>query len=140
MTTELAKPADPMNDFQEKIIKRLRDDIREMLPDEALEKLALRAVDDEFFKPRERFDSYSRVIDSRPSWFVEKVAEIARPIIQEKAAQFVEANQSLIEKSIYSFVSAENLSLLMCAAMSKATSQQIMEAADLIVARIKQNY
>ena len=57
-----------IDQFQAKVVERLRDDIRDLLPEEVLKELVTRAVEHEFFKPREIYqNSYSSQPQKAPS-------------------------------------------------------------------------
>ena len=131
---------DPMQTFQDKVVKKLRTDIGEMLPDDALAKLAQRAVDEHFFKERANKDSYGHVREREPSWFVEEVAKIADPLIKKAVAQWVADHEDQIEKAVVDYLSEQNLTLVAVAAMQAATMDQFSQMASQIVQQIKQGH
>ena len=141
MSEELAPP-DPMQAFQERVKEKLRDDIAGMLPDEALAQLVQRAVDEEFFKKRtvKVGGAYSSATEERPSWFVQEVTKVAKPLLEAMVRDYVAEHTEVIKKAVDEFLSSQNLLLLTFAVMRPMTIQDIAEAANAIVTRVRQPY
>lgn len=132
---------DPMQTFRDRVLEKLRGDIGEMLPDEALATLVQQAVNDQFFKERKVPSSRTYGPDeTKPSWFVEEVARIGTPIIREHIAAWVSDNRETIDAAVKEFLSSQNLMLLMMAAMQQHTSQAIWSSAEAFYRRTKQPY
>jgi hypothetical protein len=128
----------PMQTFEEKVKNRLKETIADMLPDDALAALVQRAVDEQFFKERVYGDQYNR--KTYPSWFVEEVADLAKPIIEEHIARAFEERKDEIKKAIDGYIASENLTLLMVAAMSQKLSADLFAHAEGIVNRLRRTY
>ena len=114
----------PMEQFQEKIMAKLRDDIGAMLPPEVLQSMVERAVEEQFFKERripQRFSSD----EIKPSWFVEEVAKEAQPLIREMVTEHVQKNRAQIEQGIRAFLDDQNL-LLVSMSIVRAEFQMMM--------------
>jgi hypothetical protein len=109
MTNEVAKKIDPMADFQAKLQKRVRDDIRDLLPEDAVAALVKNAVEDEFFKPRMVAEDRWSSPKERPSWFVEEVVKAAQPIIQDAVKAAIAAHPAAVEKVIKDFLDENKL-------------------------------
>jgi len=125
---EVATNVDPMQTFQEKVVEKLRGDIGEMLPDEALVKLVERAVDEQFFKERTVYVQYGNDT-KKPSWFVEAIGEVATPLIKKTVEQYVADHEDVIKKALEDYLTEHNLTLLMVAAISQNMSSEIMNQA-----------
>lgn len=110
MSTDLAKPKSPMEEFQDNLKKSLRDDIARMLPDAAVAEMIQRVVNEEFFTKRKvpmpGRGSYSSETIDRPSVFQELVMEAAKPILEREAAKLVERLEYKIADQIRDTVEA----------------------------------
>lgn len=140
MNLPATQTGDPMEEFRQRVLEKLRADIGAMLPDEALTGLVQQAVKEQFFAERKLTDSYGRVTDSKPSWFVEEVAKLGEPIIREHIRHWMADNHALIDEAIKKFLADQNLMLLMVGAMQSATTSQIFEAANAFFERTKRGY
>lgn len=93
MSTDIAKPKSPMEEFQDNLKKSLRDDIARMLPEAALADMIKRVVEEEFFTkrhvPAPNRGSYSNETVEVPSAFQAMVVKAATPIIEREAAKLV---------------------------------------------------
>lgn len=115
MNKEIVEHQDPMKAFQEKVVDKLRGDIGEMLPDNALNKLVERAVEEQFFKPvsvKIQGNFGSRTTEEKPSWFMREVTEQVKPLIEKAAAVYVEEHKDEIQAGIDKFISEQNLTIL----------------------------
>jgi hypothetical protein len=114
-----AVPTDPMAEFQQKLRERVRNDIRELLPEEAIAALVQKAVNDEFFEKRMVRDGsgWNERQVQRPSLFVEAVIEAAKPIIAEEVRKFIAGRPETVEAVIVDFLDANKLAV--------ATAQQL---------------
>lgn len=137
-------PRNPMAEFQERVLSELKTKIGEMLPDEALQELVKRAVEEQFFTPRKVINPngmYSRPeFIEKPSWFVEEVAKSAEPVIKKLVEEYVEQNKMEIEKAVKQFLEAQNLLLLTFAALRMQMFPDIAACAEAIIVRMKQQY
>ena len=140
MTHEIAVHVDPMKEFQERVQKKLREDIGAMLPDEVLQALIKKAVEEEFFKERISRGTYGNETERRPSWFVEAVAKAAKPMLQQHVEAWVEANKDVLKKALQEFMTKENLLLLAMAQMRSTVAADMSDIATTIVTRIKGGY
>lgn len=133
---------DPMQAFRDRVLAKLRADIGDMLPDEALAGLVQQAVQDQFFKTRKEVtgDRWNERTVDKPSWFVEEVGRIATPMIEAHVAAYVKDNREVIAKAVKDFLDAQNLTLLTVAAMRQVTFNDVHELAGAIVQRMKQGY
>lgn len=112
MTDVPAHKPDPMAEFQAQLQERVRNDIRDLLPADAVAALVQRAIDDEFFKPRQVQDgSWGSRTKEVPSFFVEEVVKAAKPIIEAAVAKFVAEHPEAIEKVIKDFLDTDKLAV-----------------------------
>lgn len=103
-------PTDPITEFQDKLKQRIRDDIRDLLPDSAVAGLVEKAVNEEFFQPRRVDEDYGRW-RMEPSWFVTEIRKAAEPIIRAEVSRFIAENPAAIEKVIAEFLDTNKLTV-----------------------------
>lgn len=129
MTNEVDVKRDPMEEFRDKLQKRVREDIRDLIPEDAIEALVKRAVEDEFFKPSKEFDhsTYASRVVECPSWFVKEVVKAVTPIMNECVQKFVEENKELIEKQLQQFFERERLCLLVTEKLTDKLNNALMD-------------
>jgi len=128
--------SNPMEDFQTRVLKKVREDIGKMLPDEVVESLVQRAIDEQFFQPRKVYRSYGGH-DEEPSWFIKEVTRLSKPLIESYVAAHIKEHEPAIKKAVEQFLSTQSLTLLTIAALQQTTRQDIFELAELIVRGIK---
>lgn len=140
MSELMTQQGDPMQAFRQRVLEKLRADIGSMLPDSALDGLVQQAVKDQFFAERKTMDSYGRVQETKPGWFVEEVAKLAKPIVDKHVQHWVADNRNILEDAIKKFLADQNLLLLAMATMQHQTTQQIFEAANAFHQITKRGY
>lgn len=109
--TAVAIPVDPMADFQNKLKERVRNDIRDLLPDDAVAALVKKAVEEEFFKPRKIDEGYGRTKEE-PSWFVTEIRKAAEPIIREAVGKVIAESPETVHKVIAEYLDTNKLSVV----------------------------
>lgn len=110
MSSNLPSNSNPLSDFEKTISEKLRKDIGDLLPDEALQGLVNRAVENMFFSEREeKTGGFHSTTIKKPPFFVEEVSKLAEPMIREEVVKFVEENKALIQKQIQEFLTQEKL-------------------------------
>ena len=110
MSTAVAAPKDPMADFQAKLQERVRNDIRDLLPEDAVAALVQKAIEQEFFKPRQvPTGRWTGDTKEGPSWFVQEIASAAKPIMEQAVAKFLEEHRDVIDKAVADFLDRQNL-------------------------------
>ena len=87
--TELA----PQEAFQDKLCQRLRADIGDLLPDEALKKLVDETIQRTFFTKAK--GEYGRTEDS---WFEKEVKSLMKPLLEAQIQDYMKASQQKIIK------------------------------------------
>jgi hypothetical protein len=139
---EITKPGNPMDEFQARVVEKLRADIGAMLPDDALAGLVQRAIEEQFFKKRkvQEGSSYHRTEREIPSWFVEEAAKIATPLIETLVREYVANNKDQIKAAINEFLQSQHLLLLAMSAIRVETSSDIMEAAVRAAEQVRKSY
>lgn len=125
MSTAVAIKLDPMADFQAKLQERVRDDIRNLLPEEAVAALVKKAVEDEFFKPQTVLVN-SWETKEVPSKFMAAVVDAAKPIIAEAVAKVVSEHPAAVEKAIKDFLDENRLTIATTDRMTRMLSDMIM--------------
>jgi len=99
MPTELT----PQETFEQKIRERVRADIGELLPDEALKALIVKAIEKIFFeRPLERFGTPTQY-----SWFETEVKNMLRERIREAVQAHFKENGERIAANCASVIQAE---------------------------------
>lgn len=92
---------DPIKTFQENVAKKVREDIADMMPEEAIHALAAQAVKEIFFEPRQvrvNDNSYGgHHMETTPSIFNKAIAEAAKPLIEAQAKEIFEEHKAVIE-------------------------------------------
>lgn len=115
MTQVPAKPIDPMKEFQDQLKDRVRKDIADLLPPEALEALVKRAIDEEFFK-REKYNaspnSYHPEWKEGPSAFCKAVVEAAAPLIKVAVEKTVKDREQMIVDAILEYLDKNKLTIM----------------------------
>lgn len=103
----------PMQTFQERVKEKLRDTIADLLPDEALQELVKRVIDEEFFtKRRIPGQGWGAQDIIKPSQFQEMVLEAAKPIIQDLVKQTLRDNAEKVQASLDESVKKGLVSLM----------------------------
>lgn len=124
MTNEIATPSsDPMKDFQEKVSKKVREDIANLLPEEAIKALFDKAIDDIFFKATpELRNSYNNVTQkAEPSWFHKALVESAKPLIEAEIKRRVDEFKPEIEAVVKEHLTQQQLILTSASVVTKLT-------------------
>lgn len=112
MPNELAT-TDALQNFQDKIAEKLRNDIGALLPDDALSKLIERAVEENFFKERlVKTGDYHGTTKKEPSWFVQAVREMTEAMVREHVQYWCAANEDAIKEKVDEFLSREALAMV----------------------------
>jgi hypothetical protein len=85
--------------FQEKIGDRLRSDIGDLIPDDALAEMVNKAINDMFFTPKEgNPGGYHSA--KLPSWFQDEVEKVLHSEMQKHIKKWVHANEYEIESAV----------------------------------------
>lgn len=91
----------PMESFMEKVKQKLRDDIGSLLPDDALQAMVQKVVNDEFFEKRKLpTKGYNDAPQYANSKFQNMVFEGVEPLIKEQVAKILEDRKDEIEKQV----------------------------------------
>ncbi len=92
--------------FQQRVTERLQTDIGELVPEEVLQAMVQKAIQDTFFKPKRIPDPRARytsdMIDG-PSWFQEAVMNAAKPLVEAEAKRQVDERRADIEQAVKAF-------------------------------------
>lgn len=125
MTQDIAKSGDAMKDFQQKVMDKIREDIGKLLPEEVVQALFQKALDQEFFTPRTvKSDSYGRT-EQKPSWFAEAIAKEATTLLQAETTAFFEKNKPLIQEQIKKFLEQQNLLIMTMTCLTHHTREDL---------------
>lgn len=131
MSQSVASNIDPMKEFQDKLKQRVRDDIRDLLPDDAVAGLIKKAVEDMFFTPRiETEPGWNGRTVQKPSWFVEAVSVAAKPIIEAAVKRVVDEHPAEVSMVIAEFLDSNKLTVQTTSILTSMLSGAIH---DLIV-------
>lgn len=104
-------------EFEDRIKDRLRQDIGNLMPDEKLEQLCQKALEEIFFQTRrdkEKGNSYHSSTQLNPSWFEDRVDTLLRErmhkcisdLIKQKEAEIEEIIQATFAAAMPALVSA----------------------------------
>jgi hypothetical protein len=96
------KQLSPQESFQKKLTDRIRKDIGELMPDEAITEAIQRAMEDAFFKPRKVHNgrTYGQQYDEHPPWIVDLVKELLEPKVKEAVEEWIGANPEEVKKIV----------------------------------------
>lgn len=86
--TNISTAIAPQALFQDKLVERLRSDIGDLLPDEALKKLVEETIQRTFFTKTK--GEYGRESDS---WFEKEVQSLMRPLLEQKVKEYMETSK-----------------------------------------------
>lgn len=92
--SEIAKS----ENFENRVINRLREDIGSLMTDEELARLVRLACDRIFFLPRKIQDGYHT--RTEPSEFMAVCKELLAPKVKEAALEYIKANPQVIEEVV----------------------------------------
>jgi hypothetical protein len=110
---ELARKIDPMEDFKVKLQERVRNDIRDLLPEDAVAALVQKAIEEEFFKPRKvESAGYSGRMVEAPSWFVSEVIKAAEPMMRQAVSDAIAAHPDMIDKVVRAWADTNKLTIM----------------------------
>lgn len=123
---EVATRQDPMADFQQKLQQRVREDIRELLPADAVAALVQKAVEKEFFEPRRIPQRYGSD-EIQPSWFVAEVVKAAQPVIAEAVKKCIADNPACVERAIAEFLDQNRLAVVATQHMTSMLSDVLYQ-------------
>jgi len=135
---DLTTGAEALKKFQETVAEKLRGDIADLLPPDALRAMVERAVEENFFKDREVKEGYHT--NRKPSYFVEQVMAKAQDTIRELAVQYVEDNKDVFDKTIKNFLSDHSLMMTMFEVLRRNTLVDIEEISIRVHDRLKQGF
>lgn len=82
--------------FEDAIIAKLRKDIGELMPDEALRKVINLAIERIFLNRKK--DTYGR--ETGPSWLEAEVFTLMKPIIEKQVKEYMVAHPDAVEKAV----------------------------------------
>lgn len=146
MTEEKTNLPDPMKTFQERVLNKVRTDIADMLPEEAIKSMFDKALEDVFFKeiPEVR-DQWGHLKQgAKRSWFAEEVCRQAEPLVKEYVAKHMEQFLPQLDQTVKDFLKAENLMMIAVGTMTQVSNQQMTNnlgaLAQQIAMHIRQGY
>ncbi len=99
MAKEVTASGNPVQDFQDKLIERVRNDIGELLPDEVLQQVVAKAFEKAFFEERRTTDNYNRTETKEPL-LVETVRKAAAEAMKAATHEWLAENPEIMEKMI----------------------------------------
>ena len=99
MGTELT----PQQAFQEKILDRMREDIGDMMPKEALAEMIQQAAQKVFFEPR--VDNSGYHTKTLPSWFEVEVGKLLTAEVTKAVQDYIEKDRANLERTVKSVLS-----------------------------------
>lgn len=122
MSQEVAKNLNPMEEFQSRVLEKLKTDIGALMPDEALKSLVNKAVDGLFFQPtkvKERVGYQEQWVDG-PSWFQTEVSRQIGPLLKAEVAEQVATQAETIKEIVLDAVERDRLMLLVALSTADA--------------------
>ena len=87
----------PQKSFQQKLEERIRKDIGELMPDEALAEIVNKAVEKAFFEDRVSTGRYGET-NRKPPWMVDAITELMEQQVRQAVEKWVaDNNERLIQ-------------------------------------------
>lgn len=120
---------DPIKEFQNNVIAKMRGEIRGLLPDDVLQELMVKAVNSNFFEKRSIVEGsgYHQKTIEKPSWFEEAVHDLAKPLLEEHVRKFMEDNKEKIDESLKDLLEPNMLTLILIQNLGVHTSNALMD-------------
>lgn len=120
--------ADPMQEFQDRVKGKIREEIAGLIPDEALAKLAQQSLEEMFFKPirvvvNRDWQGNPNKWEERPSWFHDAIIEATKPMMESAVKAAMEQYRDHIREQVAEAVKAERLHVFIAAAVAQETGQ-----------------
>src|SRR6185503_16902543 len=127
MNEVISTNKDPAQDFKDRVAAKLKDDIGGLMPDDVLQAMTARAMEEMLFAPRTKTtgSEYHRRTEAIPSWFVEAVTEAAKPLLLEMAKEYVEKFKPQIKEQIAEALKSHNVVVLAVATMTKSMMEEV---------------
>ena len=110
----------PMETFKEKIISKLKEDITELMPEDALSGLIEQAVQDVFMK---RSGHHHQNL----SWFEEEVRKQIEPLLQKEVTKFVSSQSKDIKDKTKEILDNQLMSVLVMRAVQDQSSFELQQ-------------
>lgn len=92
--------------FEEAIIDRLRRDIGDLMPPEALAAMVEKGMHKIFFDKKETRSSYGSSTYSEYSWFEEEVRVLMREQVKEQLTKYLKENPQVLEEQLKRVIDA----------------------------------
>lgn len=138
MTDEKTNLPDPMKTFQERVLNKVRTDIADMLPEEAIKSMFDQAIQSIFFKEiPPKTDSYGRIsTPAQPSWFVQEVTRQAEPLLKAHIAERMKEFEPQIQQAVKDFIKTESIAIIIGGTMSQVAHRQAFQDLDQLAGNI----
>lgn len=102
----------PQQQFEEKLKDRIRRDIGELMPDEALSTMVQACVDKVFNEVVEIKDYYGKVTGYKKNWLQEEILKLLTPRMNELIKEHLEKNKEAISKAVSDEISSSGPRIL----------------------------
>ena len=136
------KPGNPLEDFKQRVIDKLKNDIGTLMPDEVLHGLVLQAVKETFFLkrrvPKPGRSSYSDETVDATSWFQEEITRQVEPILKAEIAKHVASNDAIIRDAIKEALDINKMMLLTAAVIGDRVRDGMVDGAMKFVQELQQ--
>lgn len=119
--------ADPMQEFQDRVKGKIRDEIAGLIPDEALAKLAQQSLEEMFFKPvrvvtKRDYNGVPREYEDGPSWFQQAIFDATKPMLEAAVKAALVDRQNHITEQVAEAVKVERLHVFIADAVARETA------------------
>lgn len=112
MSNDVTKPGSPVEQFQERVAEKLREDIGSLMPQEVLEEMTRKILDEGFFKQIVEKDEYGRTGRVRPSqaqvvvmdYFGEQVEKAATRWADDHKEELIKLVQKQFKQGVVGFM------------------------------------
>lgn len=101
-----SKELTPQQSFEEKVKDRLRENIGDLMPDEILQDMVKKAMQEMFFTRRDKKgDGWGARTEVFPSWFEDEVSTRLKERVLEEAKMAIEAKRPELQEIISKLIS-----------------------------------
>lgn len=138
---EVTKPGNPLEEFKQRVLEKLKADIGSLMPDEVVGGLVQQAIKESFFTrkevPKPGRASYSTETVLAPSWFQAEIMAQIEPKLKAQIREFVEANDQIIKDTITSALEKDKLLILTAAVIGDTVRTHLSGTAMEIVNQLQ---
>ena len=123
--------------FQERMINRIREDIGQLMTDEELSKLVERAMEEIFFKPEVEKRGFHET--TKPPWLHNFVKELLEKKVEAAVGKYVDEHEDEVRQALKE-VMQEGVGTAVLRAIASKFSSDMVVFEQSILQRLQQGY